>query len=211
MRPIVFAYVETIIGIGVAAYLYKEFLWDRLRRRNPYVVQDVKKLNGTVAQVTLRGGRASRWRIAPGSSCTSISLPTRPSRSRTRSRSARRRMRAICGCRSRPAAIGPSTCTSICRSGAAAYVDGPYGEFNFRKGSPKQVWIAAGIGITPFMSWMRDFETTPCQRPGGGGEIDFFYTTTVPEEALFLDEIEKAKAARPVFAPTFRIRRATGG
>src|SRR5574341_1181148 len=52
--PVVFAYVETIIGIGVVAYLYREFLWERLRRRQQYVVHEVKKLNGTVAQVTLR-------------------------------------------------------------------------------------------------------------------------------------------------------------
>jgi predicted ferric reductase len=69
-----------------------------------------------------------------------------------------------------------------------AMVEGPYGEFNFKKGSLQQVWIAAGIGITPFVSWIRDFEAGP-----PGREIDFFYTTTVPEEALFLDEIEKAK------------------
>jgi predicted ferric reductase len=67
-------------------------------------------------------------------------------------------------------------------------VDGPYGEFNFKTGSQKQVWIAGGIGITPFMSWMRDFEANSHDR-----EINFFYTTTVPEEALFMDEIEKAK------------------
>jgi len=72
--------------------------------------------------------------------------------------------------------------------GAVAFVDGPYGEFNFKTGGPKQLWIAAGIGVTPFMSWIRDFEAAPPTR-----EIDFFYTTTVAEEAVFLDEIEKAK------------------
>jgi predicted ferric reductase len=66
-------------------------------------------------------------------------------------------------------------------------VDGPYGEFNYRTGSARQLWIAAGIGITPFLSWIRDFERQPLDR-----EVDFFYTTNVPEEALFLDEIEKA-------------------
>jgi predicted ferric reductase len=73
------------------------------------------------------------------------------------------------------------------QSGARALVDGPYGEFNYRTGSAKQLWIAAGIGITPFLSWIRDFERLPLDR-----EVDFFYTTNVPEEALFLDEIEKA-------------------
>jgi predicted ferric reductase len=70
--------------------------------------------------------------------------------------------------------------------GANAFVDGPYGEFSYRAGSQTQVWIAGGIGITPFISWIRDFEIAAPEK-----DIDFFYTTTVPEEALFLEEIEK--------------------
>ena len=43
-------------------------------------------------------------------------------------------------------------------SGARAFVDGPYGEFNYKTGGHRQIWIAAGIGITPFLSWIRDLQ-----------------------------------------------------
>ena len=52
--PVVFGYVGTIVSIGILAYLYKEFLWGKLKRHYPYTVEAVRKLNGTVAEVTLR-------------------------------------------------------------------------------------------------------------------------------------------------------------
>ncbi|MBV6271909.1 ferric reductase-like transmembrane domain-containing protein [Alcaligenaceae bacterium CGII-47] len=35
-------------------------------------------------------------------------------------------------------------------------IEGPYGRFDFRRGSPRvrQVWVAGGIGITPFIAWL---------------------------------------------------------
>jgi predicted ferric reductase len=195
--PIVFTYVETIIAIGVAAYLYKEFLWDRLKKRYPYVVQDVKKLNGTVAQVTLRapeGGarklnhRAGQFLYVYFDSDKILEEPHPFTISSAPQED---------GLRLSIKSSGDWTqhMHENLKAGTRAFVDGPYGEFNYKTGSQKQIWIAGGIGITPFMSWMRDFESnsTPSAR-AGGREIDFFYTTAVPEEALFLDEIKKAEA-----------------
>ncbi len=188
--PIVFAYVETIIGIGIVAYLYKEFLWDRLRRRYWYVVQDVKKLNGTVAQVTLRAPEGNQGKLAHRAGqflyvhFDSDKTLEEPHPFTISSAPHEGDLRLSIK------ASGDWTqhLHEHLQAGARAFVDGPYGEFNFKTGSRKQIWIAGGIGITPFMSWMRDFESNPHDR-----EVDFFYTTAVPEEALFLDEIEKAQ------------------
>jgi predicted ferric reductase len=57
----------------------------------------------------------------------------------------------------------------------------------------KQVWIAGGIGITPFLSWIRGFDGALDRN------VDFFLTVRVPEEALFLDELEQAQSANPKF------------
>jgi len=72
------------------------------------------------------------------------------------------------------------------QAGAHARIDGGYGMFDYKSGGSRQVWIAGGIGVTPFLSWVRDF---------GGSldfEIDFFYTVRSPDEALFLDEFQAA-------------------
>ena len=185
--PVVFTYVETIIAIGVIAYLYKQFLWERLRKRYSYVVQGVKKLNGTVAEVTLHPQdarvvhRAGQFLYVYFDSDKTLKEP-HPFTISSAPHEENLRLSIK--------ASGDWTqhMHERLQAGANAFVDGPYGEFNFKTGSRKQVWVAGGIGITPFMSWMRDFEANPL-----GREIDFFYTTTVPEEALFIDEIEKAK------------------
>jgi predicted ferric reductase len=185
--PVVFTYVETIIAIGVVSYLYKEFLWERLKKRAPYVVRDVKKLNGTVAEVTLHPlaagvtHRAGQFLYVHFDSDKTLKEP-HPFTISSAPHEADLRLSIK--------ASGDWTqhMHEHLQAGAHAFVDGPYGEFNFKTGSLKQIWIAGGIGITPFMSWMRDFEANSHDR-----EIDFFYTTTVPQEALFMDEIEKAK------------------
>jgi predicted ferric reductase len=185
--PVVFTYVATMISIGVLAYLYKEFLWDRFRKRHPYMVEDVKKLSGTVAQITLHprataiAHRAGQFLYVYFDSDKVLKEP-HPFTISSAPHEADLRLSIK--------ASGDWTqhMHEHLQPGATAYIDGPYGEFDFKTGSQKQLWIAGGIGVTPFMSWIRDFEKSP-----HGRAIDFFYTTSVPEEALFLDEIDKAQ------------------
>jgi predicted ferric reductase len=67
-----------------------------------------------------------------------------------------------------------------------AVVEGAYGMFDYKTGGMKQIWIAGGIGLTPFLSFLRDMEDTLTQN------VDFYYTVRHPEEALFVEEIEAA-------------------
>jgi predicted ferric reductase len=61
-------------------------------------------------------------------------------------------------------------------------IGGPHGRFDHAKGVDRQVWIASGVGVAPFLSWLRalDGEFT--------GRVDFFYTSV--GEAPFAEEIE---------------------
>jgi predicted ferric reductase len=76
------------------------------------------------------------------------------------------------------------------KPGTPAKVDGSYGMFNYKTGKPRQIWIAGGIGITPFLSWVRDFDEHP------GVNVDLFYSVRSQAEALFLDELHAASAQR---------------
>ncbi len=60
--------------------------------------------------------------------------------------------------------------------GDAVTVEGPYGCFDFADGKPRQVWIAGGIGITPFLARMQQLEHEP-----GHAEVDLFYATDVDD------------------------------
>ena len=69
--------------------------------------------------------------------------------------------------------------------GAKALVEGPYGRFNPLDRAGDQVWIAGGIGITPFLSALRSIEA------GNRRKLDLFYCVREDAEALFLDEIRR--------------------
>ncbi len=64
--------------------------------------------------------------------------------------------------------------------GTAAQIEGPYGCFTFADGKARQIWIGAGIGITPFIAKMKERATTPQETT-----VDLFHVTTdISEEAL---------------------------
>ena len=64
-------------------------------------------------------------------------------------------------------------------------VEGPCGRFDPLKGPKKLVWIAGGIGITPFLSVLR---TTS---PGYGRRVRLHYCVRTAKEALFYSELER--------------------
>ena len=47
------------------------------------------------------------------------------------------------------------------KAGLPVTVEGPYGCFNFRGEHPLQIWIGAGIGITPFIARMKHLARAP--------------------------------------------------
>ena len=77
------------------------------------------------------------------------------------------------------------------KPGMDAVVEGAYGLFNYKTGGDKQVWVAGGIGITPFLSFLRDLKTELAH------DVHFYYTVRHPEEAVFSDEIEAIAKKHP--------------
>lgn len=70
-------------------------------------------------------------------------------------------------------------------------VEGPYGFFDFSSRKTGQIWIAGGIGITPFIARMQSLANRP-----DGKSIDLFYSTSAPD-AGFIDRLQKlAKRAK---------------
>jgi len=75
--------------------------------------------------------------------------------------------------------------------GTPAKAAGPYGGFDYRTGGPRQIWVAGGIGITPFMSWLRSLDDSFDR------DVAFFYAVNTVDDALFLDDLEAATATHP--------------
>ena len=79
--------------------------------------------------------------------------------------------------------------------GTEVKIDGPSGSFTLHKNSAKPaVFLAGGIGITPFHSILRQaaHEQLPHQ-------LYLFYSNRRPEDALFLNELEDLTKLSPNF------------
>lgn len=75
------------------------------------------------------------------------------------------------------------------QSGTRIKLDGPMGSFNLHKNAAKAaVLLAGGIGITPFLSMIR--EATRQKDPH---QIYLFYSNRHPEVAAFMAELETAQ------------------
>ncbi|MCL4768601.1 MAG: ferric reductase-like transmembrane domain-containing protein [Hyphomicrobiaceae bacterium] len=75
-------------------------------------------------------------------------------------------------------------------AGMPVTVEGPYGCFNFRGEHPVQVWIGAGIGVTPFIARMKQLAGSPDPR-----EIVLFHPTKDFDQTAIDKLTADAKAA----------------
>lgn len=63
-------------------------------------------------------------------------------------------------------------------AGMPVTVEGPYGCFDFRDTQPRQIWVGAGIGITPFVARLKQLAGRP-----GVQEVDLFHSTADVDQA----------------------------
>lgn len=82
------------------------------------------------------------------------------------------------------------------KKGDDVIIDGPYGDFSYKKVENKnQVWIAGGIGITPFFSMARSLED--------GYKIDLYYSVKEEKEAVYKKDFEDIAQKIPDFKFNF--------
>ncbi len=176
---------------GVIAWVHTEFVAPRLRRRE-YTVSDISRHGDTTALTLSPKGRAMRWRPgqfaffrAPEAGFSephpfTIASAPRPDGALTLS------IKGLGGWTRRlPDAL---------RTGMSVQVEGPYGRFDFRKGGARQIWLAGGIGITPFLAWAESL--TEAERRN----IHLVHCVRTPEEAIGGEILQSAAARNPWFS-----------
>jgi predicted ferric reductase len=174
-----------VVGvIGVGAYAYRELLARFFVPIHDYTVASVRRLGERTIAIALDAARTpvaftpgqfvvlafggpTAWRRHP------FSISSAPSD---------RRLEVTVK------ASGDDTAQLVhaLRPGVPAKVAGPFGGFDYRRGGPEQIWIAGGIGVTPFMSWLRSLDDTFDR------DVELFYSVREPDEAVYRDEIEAA-------------------
>lgn len=68
--------------------------------------------------------------------------------------------------------------SSTWRAGDTLNIEGPYGKFTFEDNKAQQIWVAGGIGITPFMAKLQQLATQKHNK-----QIDLFYSLPQAEIA----------------------------
>jgi ferredoxin-NADP reductase len=86
----------------------------------------------------------------------------------------------------------------VLRSAASGFelkLDGPSGSFNLHRNAVKPaVFLAGGIGVTPFRSIARQ-----ARKDGLPRRLFLFYSNRRPEDSAFLDELEETSGGEPSF------------
>ncbi|MCX6391140.1 MAG: hypothetical protein NTX95_01395 [Actinobacteria bacterium] len=178
-------------GIGIAFYVYRELLARRLNGLKDYQVEAVRPLADGLTEVELRP-LGPPLVFTPGQFAL-IYIETKEGWRRhpfsIASGAAERNLRFTIK------ALGDYTerVPDLVERGMPAIVDGPYGRFDRRRGTRRQIWIGAGVGVAPFMSWVRSLE------PDVEREVEFFHVYQGPSP--FADEIAAAAAEHPDFHP----------
>lgn len=80
------------------------------------------------------------------------------------------------------------------RAGQEVGIEGPYGRFDFRRDrAPEQVWVAAGIGATPFVAWLESLQDAPERAP----RVHLHYCVRNAQEAVFAGRLQALCAGLP--------------
>ncbi len=189
-------YVLTFCGAGVMSYLYLVFLYVRLPGPFRYQVRECRSFRDATEIIMAPEQKPLPYR--PGqfaffsfeldglTETHPFTLSSAPDDSRD---------------------------IRICVKGLGGYTDdlrrsikpdtvvnvfGAFGHFRMPQNHDQQIWIAAGIGVTPFMSWARNL------RHSGHGEkregnVTLYYSVSSEVDAPFIDELEAIASEVPGF------------
>ena len=184
-------WVQLFFILGAVSYLYTEVFGTFFRKYLPYTVEAVKHPNASTTEVTMRAKKEPIKKQRAGQF-----LFVRFPKDKTLNES-------------HPFTISSAPHEDVLRvtvkasgdftrelfaklkEGTDAVIEGAYGMFDYKTGGRKQIWIAGGIGLTPFLSFIRDMNGDLAH------DVDFYYTVRHPEEALFADEIKAAAQKNP--------------
>ena len=195
---IAITWVEMFFVIGTVSYLYTEIFGGFLKKFLPYKVEAVKHPNNSSTEVILRAKkepiqkqRAGQFLFVrfPGNKTLNESHPFTISSAPSED---------VLRLTIKASGNFTRDLFSNLKAGADAIIEGAYGMFDYKLGGEKQIWIAGGIGLTPFLSFIRDMDGNLAH------DVDFYYNVRHPEEALFVDEIEAAAKKNPRLRPHVR-------
>lgn len=185
-------YMIVMMVLGLTAFTYRVLLGRWLVRRYPYIVDNIRVYGNTATEVRLLplqksiSRKAGQFFFIQVHNANNITRETHPF-SFTSNAS---RLEVTFAAK----IVGDYTSTlPQLRKGMRVDLEGPYGRFILDESEGEQVWIAGGIGITPFMSKIRELQKNTLQK------IHLYYLVRSTDQALFAQEIVAIAQKVPSF------------
>jgi predicted ferric reductase len=184
--PVVAAWTYGWVAVGLTAYAYRETWFRFWARRHAYTVAETTALGPDIIEIRLEPSiapiahRAGQFAFVVFDGASSrerhpFTISAAPD--------------AAAHLRFSIKASGDFTkaLQAGLPAGSAASIEGPYGRFDTTRGRTRQLWLAGGIGITPFLASL----------PGvtEDREITLVWSVHDAAEAVYLDEAHAACAA----------------
>jgi predicted ferric reductase len=198
VEPVLNVYMASLATLGIAAFLYRSVLGNVLVRRLKYRVVAVNRLDEFVTEVVMEP-RGQPLAYAAGQF---LFVNFREPFSEQFPPFFRNQFHpfSITSAPDEPVlritvkAVGDYTrALRALEPSVEAVVEGPYGSFSSDDiPNDRQIWIAGGIGVTPFLSMARSLD-------GRSRDIDFYYCVEHAPEAHFLEELRAITRVRDDF------------
>ena len=179
-----------VAGVGLVAYTYDELIRRRVEAEAPYVVSALTRLTPEILDIRLTPVEPDAVLPIVAGQFVYLAIGAE--------HAYREHPFSVAGVgedgsvRLTVRALGRDTkrLHAELREGTPATLTGPYGMFDFTVGGPRQIWIAGGIGIAPFLGWIS-------RSPTSNIEIDLFYTAPSNADMPFTAELAERAQSLP--------------
>ncbi len=168
------------MALGLFGIIYRQLLTPYFFHHNKYSVTEAKKLNDNIIQIALKPLTKSLHFI-PGQYAFFSFKGTLSSEQHpfTVSSIQGDEISILVKCRGN---YTRSLYDKVA-PGDQAFLEGPYGRFDYTKGTQDQIWIAGGIGIVPFLAWGQSLSKWQ-------GKITLYYCFHRVEDAIFQEAFQ---------------------
>jgi len=183
--PGYYVYASLVSMVGLISFAYS-LLVRKESKEKEYRISSVKQLNNEVHEIIMvpvKEGISYRAGQFVFLSFRNEKLSEEPHPFSIASKSNDREIKVIVK------ALGDFTSQlAHLKAGNRVFIEGPYGMFNEKYSNKEQVWLAGGIGITPFMGMAEDFAQH------GKNKTHLFYSVRGHEHLVGINELREVES-----------------